>query len=103
MILDADSLDIVGERNDGTIELIIVSSGTFDDSSEQQNLLMDKIENYIAYALGEEFKKDFPSCSQEKIIIVLKLEREPSEILCALSEKIKEWVESYGLRFTMKY
>lgn len=103
MILDANCLDIVGERNDGMLELIIVSSGAFDDSPEQQTLLMDKIENYIGYALSNEIKTDFPDYSQDRIVIVLKLEQKPSSLLLALCEKITEWVESYELKFELKY
>ena len=44
-IYDANNLDIEAIGKDGSIELFIISSGKFDDSNEQQSLLMDKIEN----------------------------------------------------------
>lgn len=50
-LLQNSNHSVVGKKKDGTIELIIISSGVFDDSAEQQTLLMDKIENYMGYAL----------------------------------------------------
>ena len=41
MIYDANSVDIIGERQDGGIDFIIISSGAFDDSPEQQTILLD--------------------------------------------------------------
>lgn len=45
MVYDVNSIDIIGERNDGGIDLFIISSGKLEDSVEQQTLLLDKIEN----------------------------------------------------------
>ena len=51
-VYDANNLDIEAVKNDGSVELFIISSGKFDDSAEQQTLLLDKISNYIGYALS---------------------------------------------------
>ena len=67
MVYDVNSIDIIGERNDGGIDLFIISSGKFEDSVEQQTLLLDKIENYLVYLRGTEFTKDFPNVSTENI------------------------------------
>ena len=45
MVYDVNSIDIIGERNNGGIDLFIISSGKLEDSVEQQTLLLDKIEN----------------------------------------------------------
>ena len=49
MIYDANTLDIIGERKDGGLELYIISSGEMDDSPESQSLLLDKVQNYLGY------------------------------------------------------
>ena len=42
MVYDVNAIDIIGERNDGGIDLFIISSGKLEDSVEQQTLLLDK-------------------------------------------------------------
>jgi len=76
-VYDANNLDIEAVGQDGSVELFIISSGRFDDSNEQQTLLMNKIENYIGYILSEEFKHNHPDSSKEKIWIVLSLDKNP--------------------------
>ncbi|MBE6557289.1 MAG: hypothetical protein E7664_06050 [Ruminococcaceae bacterium] len=102
-IYDANNLDIEAIGKDGSIELFIISSGKFDDSNEQQTLLMNKIENYIGYALSEEFKSNHPDCLKEKIWIVLSLDKRPSALLVELCKKINPWVNSYGINYRVEY
>ena len=84
MISDANSIDIMGERNDGGIDLYIISSGKLDDSVEQQNLLLDKIENYLMYLNSSDFVRDFPNISNGNKHIKLKIAEKPSDILLKL-------------------
>jgi len=51
VVYDVNAIDIIGERNDGGIDLFIISSGKLEDSVEQQTLLLDKIENYLVYLI----------------------------------------------------
>ena len=102
-IFDANNLDIEAERKDGVVELYIISSGEFDDSAEQQTLLMDKMENYIGYVLSDEFSSNHPSCSKENCCIVLSLDKKPSALLVELCGRIDSWVKSYGISFRVEY
>ncbi len=102
-IYDANNLDIEAVRKDGSVELFIISSGKFDDSEEQQTLLMDKIENYIGYVFSDEFKSNHPDCLNEKIWIVLSLDKKPSTLLVELCRRICSWVNSYGINYRVEY
>ena len=102
-VYDANNLDIEAVKNDGSVELFIISSGKFDDSAEQQTLLLDKISNYIGYALSDEFKSNHPDCLKEKVWVVLNLEEEPSTLLVELCKRISPWVNSYGINYRMEY
>jgi len=102
-VYNANNLDIEAVRKDGSVELFIISTGKFDDSAEQQTLLMNKIENYIGYVLSDEFKSKHSGCSKEKAWIVLDLEGKPSALLVALCRKIKAWVNSYGINYRVEY
>ena len=102
-VYDANNLDIEAVRNNGIIELFIISSGRFDDSAEQQTLLMDKTENYIGYILSDEFKSNHPDYLKEKVWIVLSLDKKPTTLLAKLCRKIKPWVNSYGINYRVEY
>lgn len=102
MIYDANSVDIIGERQDGGIDFIIVSSGCFDDSPEQQTILLDKIENYIAYLNSEKFDLEFPQIDKNKRWIRLRCEERPTPLLMELSKKIEEWTIGEGIFFSVR-
>ncbi len=102
-VYNANNLDIEAVKKNGSVELYIVSSGKFDDSPEQQTLLMDKIENYIGYVLSEEFKTKHPNCPIDNCCIVLSLDKKPSSLLLELCAKIRSWIKSYGICFRAEY
>ena len=102
-VYDANNLDIEAVRKDGSVELFIISSGKFDDSVEQQTLLMDKISNYIGYILSDEFKSNHPDCLKGEIWIVLSLDKKPSTLLVELCRRISSWVNSYGINYRVEY
>ncbi|MBQ2405107.1 MAG: hypothetical protein II312_00270 [Lachnospiraceae bacterium] len=102
MIYDANSVDIIGERQDGGIDFIIISSGAFDDSPEQQTILLDKIENYIAYLNSKSFSMEFPQIDKGKRWIKLRCEEKPTPLLTELGKKIEEWVIGEGLLFSIE-
>lgn len=102
-VYNANNLDIEAVKKDGSVELFIISSGKFDDSEEQQTLLMDKIENYIGYILSDEFKSNHPDCLKEKTWIVLSLDKKPSALLVELCRRICSWVNSYGINYRVEY
>ena len=102
MIYDANSVDIIGERLDGGIDFIIVSSGEFDDSAQQQTILLDKIENYMAYLNSEQFNLEFPHIDKNKRWIKLKCEEKPTPLLLELGKKIDEWVTGEGIHFVIE-
>ena len=58
-IQNLGQLDIVGERHDGGVDLVIVVSGALDGSAETLELLERKILNYIAELSSDQFKRRF--------------------------------------------
>ena len=102
-VYDANNLDIEAVKTDGSVELYIISSGNFDDSVEQQTLLIDKVQNYIGYVLSDEFKSTHTDCLKEKVWIVLSLDKKPSTLLVELCRRISSWVNSYGINYRVEY
>lgn len=101
MVFDADSIDIIGKRNDGGIDLYIISSGKLDDSVEQQTLLLDKIENYLIYLNSSDFVRDFPLISTGNKHIKLKISENPSNTMIKWFSEIEIWVKSNGVNFSV--
>ncbi len=101
MIYDANSIDILGKRKDGGIDMFIVSSGSMDASPQTQTLLLDKVENYLTYVNSPQFQQEFPG-KEKSVNIVLQLEEKPPELLLALCEKIAGWTEENGVRFRVE-
>lgn len=102
MVYDANAIDIIGEREDGGIEFYVISSGAFDDSEEQQMLLLDKIENYLTYMSSNQFKEEFPVVSESNRWIIFQLDEPPSKLLLSLCDKINDWVKENGANFSVR-
>ena len=96
--MDTNSIDIIGKRVDGGIDLVIIVPDGLENSEVTQTQLLDKIENYLKYVNSEEFKKDFPEVISEKVSIKLKMTIEPSERLLKWLDEIGSWVESSGVK-----
>jgi hypothetical protein len=71
-IQNLNKLDIVGERNDGGVDLVIVVSGPLDGSAATLSMLERKIRNYIAELSGSEFKQKYgqPKGNSNSIYVV---------------------------------
>lgn len=54
-IQSLDSIDILGHRKDGGVDLVIVVSAFLDDTPEHEYLLKQKIQNYVDGIFSDEF------------------------------------------------
>lgn len=101
-IESVNNIDILGVRKDGKgVDLIIVTSMHLDSSATTQELLLDKIENYLGYINSEEFKKEFGKLDPENIVIKIKCIDEPAPIIKELFKKIDLWVRENNARIEM--
>ncbi|MBO4456227.1 MAG: hypothetical protein J5802_00760 [Butyrivibrio sp.] len=99
--MDTNSIDIIGKRVDGGIDLVIIVPDEVENSEDIQTQLLDKIENYLKYANSEEFKKDFPDVISGKVTLKLRLGKTPSERLLKWVDEIGSWVKSSGVKFSV--
>ena len=97
--MDAHTIDILGKKEDGSLELVIVMHKMIDDSPAEQTVLLDKIENYMAYVDSEDFKADFPNVSKDAVEIRLLMPNSPSEEFIQWLGSIKSWINEYGMKF----
>ena len=102
MVYNLNSIDILAKRNDGGVELYIVSTGGMDDSAKTQTTLMDKIQNYLRYISSNEFADEFGKLEPEKIRIVLQIDEPLSLLYEELFKRIAPWVGSNGAHITLE-
>jgi hypothetical protein len=101
-IQNIDNVDIVGKRNDGGVDLVIVASSKLDGSAEHQKLLLAKIESYLAQLNTPEFQTEFSHPRPEQVNIVLSCSEPPDPIILELIEKSKPWVEENNARLAVQ-
>ena len=71
-IQNLDSLDIVGKRRDGGVDLVIVVSQLLDGSDETMSLIRHKVRTYLDVTRNKEFQRDVGNPPRETITIVIK-------------------------------
>lgn len=88
-IQNLDSFDIVGKRNDGGVDLIIISSAHLDGSSETRSLLERKIRNYLRELSDPGFRAEFGEPSPEKVAIILTCVDRPAPAILSLIKELQ--------------
>src|ERR1700757_5248499 len=58
-IQNIDRIDIIGKRNDGALDLVIVVSGPLEDSQLHRDLVESKITSYLQEIASPEFQEQF--------------------------------------------
>ena len=101
MIYDIDKVDLMAKRNDGGLDMFIISTGEIDDSSDTQKLLLDKVDKYLGYINSNEFVEEFPKVCKDKVTIVFESEKRIPELLLELCKKIVPWAKDNGVRFAV--
>lgn len=68
-IQNLENIDIVGKRNDGGVDLVLVVSRKLLCSDEHLQLLQTKMQNYLSIINCDEFIRDFGNPSPERTAI----------------------------------
>ena len=95
-IQNLESLDIVGDRNDGGVDLVIVVSGPLDGSPTTLSLLERKIRNYITELASSEFRAKYrpPKNCGNSIYVVSEYPIDP--LALAVIERFKPIARRVG-------
>jgi hypothetical protein len=100
-IQNVENIDLLGERNDGGIDLIIVASGPLDGSSTTLNLLEQKIRNYVTELSSPSFINEFGS-SDNKFAIYIVCEYSIDPAALNLIEQLKSVVSVAGAKLGIR-
>jgi len=85
-IQNLDSVDIVGKRVDGGVDLVIMVSSRLCNTSAHRGLLLRKIDTYVEALTSDEFRAEFPS---NAVRILVKCVVPPDPTVLA-------WIETLG-------
>jgi hypothetical protein len=95
-INDANVIDIVGERVDGGLDLIMVASGDLDDSPETLGLLATKLRQYVVAASTTTLRREYGIAAEAQITIIIKTEHLVSREAHALIDKLRADANTAG-------
>lgn len=101
-IQDIEIVDIVGKRNDGGVDLFIVTSSRLDASPETQQLLLDKIQSYLEQLNTDGFQTEFNDPTPENTRIVLLCDERPDTAIEELVTQAMPWVEDNNARLELR-
>jgi len=101
-IQNLDTVDIVGRRKDGGVDLFIVASGPLDPSPQTQQLLLTKVRNYLEQINTPAFQAEFQHPPAEKVRIVVSCEQDVHPVIEMLIERCKPWVAQNNARIELE-
>lgn len=84
-----DNLDIVGERKDGGIDMVVVTTRPLDASEEICNLLGEKLNAYLRAATHENFAKLYPAAARGRVRIFVSDKH-------AISDRARQVVKTFA-------
>ena len=101
-IQNLEEVDLVGVRQDGGVDLVIVVSQPLDDSDEVLNSIVEKVETYLQVTELEEFLTEMGNPERDKIRIVIDCSFPIHPTAQGVIEKCRDFVVQTGLSFENK-
>jgi hypothetical protein len=84
---ELDNLDVIGERNDGVVDMLVVTTGPLDSSDETCLKLEAKLSTYLHAALHPNFPNVYPAAGTGRVRIFVSESH-------AISDRARQVVES---------
>jgi hypothetical protein len=101
-IQNTDSIDIVGRRNDGGVDLVIVAGGPLAGSSTTLACLERKIRNYVAEIGSEGFRTEFGPAPKAHARICIVCEYEVDRQAMQLIERLRPIARRAGIELELR-
>jgi hypothetical protein len=101
-IKDIYSIDMIGRRRDGGVDLGIIISQKMTASMEHQQLLMDKVEAYLKAINSDRFRNDYGDPPPSKTVILVKCLVSPDHVIAALVKRMERWVKDNRARIKLQ-
>ena len=91
-IQNPDHIDIIGLRNDGGVDMTIITTGPLHDSDLLTKVVEEKIQTYLLYINSNEYLFRFGPPTKEKTKIIIKSDSLVSDEFKALITQFQPWV-----------
>jgi hypothetical protein len=101
-IQDPDSIDVVGKRRDGRVDLLIVASQPIDDAPETLETIRRKVRAYLAVIGLEEFQAEMGRPPRDKTAIILACEHPIHPRALAVLAQCRAAAAAQGVRLEVR-
>jgi hypothetical protein len=101
-ISDVAKIDLLGERHDGGLDMVIVAEGPLDKEPETLNLVSLKVRNYAREALDSSFRQRWGGIEVERVRILLESRFDIDPEVHKLISTLAQEVIQQGLRFELR-
>ena len=101
-IQNLDSVDVVGKRHDGTVELVIVASQPLDDAPETLDSIRKKVETYLETIGIKAFQAEMGHPPREKTVIILVCEHPIHSRAMGVIEECKVTASDQRIRLELR-
>jgi len=86
------SLDMVGRRRDGGVDLMVVVSGPLRADERSQRRLLRKIELYLGFIASPDFSADFGPPDPGTTAVVVVIDGQSDDAIFQLLGRCEPWV-----------
>jgi len=94
---EPDNLDVVGERNDGGVDMVVSTTGPLDDSDATCQHLQAKLNTYLYAATHPNFASVYPAASAGRVRIFVSDTHEISDRARQVVESLSKEAISRGI------
>jgi hypothetical protein len=101
-IQNLDSVDVVGKRHDGTVELVIVASQPLDNSARTLDCISKKVDTYLETIGIDAFQTEMGYPPREKTVIILVCEHPIHPEAIRVIEECKGKAAGNGIRLELR-
>jgi hypothetical protein len=101
-IQDLDSIDLVGKRRDGGVDLAIVASQPIDDSGQTLECIRHKVRTYLAVIALEEFQAEMGHPPLENTTIIIACEHPIHPRAQGVIEECRAAAAAQGVRLEVR-
>jgi hypothetical protein len=91
IVRNPDKIDLMITKSNGAELYIFTDKHCLDSSPETQKLLRDKIEYYLLYINGDDFKKKVQNASRNNTDIIIKFDIQPEALLMEFINNLSSW------------
>lgn len=96
-IPDLDAIDVLGLRNDGGADLVIVIATPLQNDERSQTRLLDKLEAYLRYIRSSKFIEEAGTPpNPQNTTIRVQLHRHSAPAIRSLLQRCHAWVNENG-------